>query len=252
MAEARGKKAYIRLDRALAEGGFGTRSEVKKLIARGAVKRDGEVLSDPAQRLLHSELEALTVLGQPLHWRAEYHLVLYKPGDCVTALHDKHWTTVYEYLPDELLRAGIRAVGRLDRDTTGLLFFTTDGELNHRLASPKYGVAKRYRFAYSGRPFDEADVAAVAKGLILPDHGLLRPGELIPLGNGVAELIIHEGIYHQVKRMVEVLGRELTELERLAFGPLELSDFELEAGEWIVLEEDEVAVLKEICGLGPK
>ncbi|MDO5738276.1 MAG: pseudouridine synthase [Eubacteriales bacterium] len=249
MAKQKQKKDYIRLDKLLAEAGFGTRSEVKKLIAEGLVRRSGQSLTNPAERIALEQTQALTVGGTPVFWQDHYHIILNKPADTVTALNDGRYTTVYEYLEPLYIERGLRAVGRLDLDTTGLLFFTTDGELNHRLASPKYEVAKRYYFTYSGGDMGTEEVAAFAKGINLKDEGLLRPAELELLGPSEAILTITQGVYHQVKRMVAAIGREVTSLERISFGPLELSDFELEPGEYLELTEDEVRELREICKL---
>ncbi|MDO5734225.1 MAG: pseudouridine synthase [Eubacteriales bacterium] len=244
MAKQKSKndKNYIRLDRLLAEAGFGTRSEVKKLLNKGVVRLEAKVLNNPGQRIRPEEVKAITVFNQDLDWQPELHYLLNKPAGVVTALRDGYYPVVYEYLPELELKRKAMAVGRLDLDTTGLLLFTTDGQLNHRLSSPKYKIPKRYHFTYKGPEFSAQDLAAVEDGLLLPGDLRLRPAELRPLETGVAELIISEGIYHQVKRMVEALGRKLETLSRLSLGPLEL-DPELDYGEGRSLRPEEISAL---------
>ena len=232
----------MRLDRWLVSLGVGSRSQVQKLIRSGAVQVDGQAARDPAQSFTGTE--PLALRGEPLDGRLTRHIMLHKPAGLLTAARDPRQPTVMDLLPPACATLGCMPVGRLDKDTTGLLLLTTDGELNHRLLSPGRHVDKTYRAAVDG-PLTREHVAAFAAGLRLSDFDA-QPATLEILSSAayesVALVTVHEGKFHQIKRMFEAVGRQVTALHRLTFGSLAL-DEALASGQWRELTETELAAL---------
>jgi len=241
----------MRLDRCLANSGYGSRSEVKNLIKGGRVSVRGQVVRDSGAPVDEQAWLAICVDGQPIRLLRQVHLMLNKPAGLVTAMDDPKHQTVAELIPPRFLKAGVFPVGRLDRDVTGLLLLTNDGTLCHRLASPRWQVLKVYEVMVSGREFTDDDVAGFAAGLVLPDGQHCRPAELRILGPLHARLTIHEGKYHQVKRMMLGTGRRVSELRRLSVGPIVL-DEKLAPGECRELTDVEAAMLYDLVSLKPE
>ena len=229
----------LRLDRWLVTLGVGSRSEVQKLVRKGGVKVDGAAVTDPGKQV-NERTAQLTVQGQPLDGRLTRHVMLHKPAGLLTAARDRKQPTVMDLLPEAYASIGCMPVGRLDKDTTGLLFLTTDGELNHRLLAPGRHVDKTYRAVVDGELTQE-HVDAFAAGLHLSDFDA-QPAKLEIIEANVGLVTVHEGKFHQVKRMFSAVGREVTALHRLTFGSLTL-DESLPEGEWRELTEDEIAGL---------
>ncbi len=240
-----------RLDRWLATLGAGSRSEVKQWIRGGQVAVDGRIVSDPALSF-DPEENQLSVRGKPLDGRIVRHVMMHKPAGVLTAARDPKQPTVMDLLPPEYRSMGCMPVGRLDKDTTGILVFTCDGELNHRLLSPGRHVDKRYRVIAEGR-MGQRETEMFARGISLSDFDA-RPAKLEILkttenpDTTLAEVTITEGKYHQVKRMFAAAGHEVLKLHRCSFGPLEL-DPELPEGAWRELTESELRRLRKAAGL---
>ena len=173
--------------------------------------------------------------------------MLHKPAGVLTATEDSRQRTVLDLLPPELRKRGLSPVGRLDKDTEGLLLLTDDGELAHRLLSPKYHVDKRY-FARVDGLLDQADVDAFAAGMTLGDGLMCLPAGLEPLAEGTCIVTLREGKFHQVKRMLAARGAPVLYLKRLSMGPLTL-DAELPIGGWRELTAEETASLRCVAGL---
>ena len=229
----------LRLDRWLVTLGVGSRSEVQKLVKKGAVWVNSAVVRDPACQV-DETAAALIVNGQPLDGRLNRHVMLHKPAGLLTAARDKKQPTVMDLLPEVYSAIGCMPVGRLDKDTTGLLLLTTDGELNHRLLSPGRHVDKTYLAQVDG-PLDESHVAAFAAGLHLSDFDA-QPALLEIVGPQTGRVTVHEGKFHQIKRMFSAVGREVTQLHRETFGSLRL-DPALPEGEWRELTDAELTAL---------
>ena len=239
----------IRLDRWLAALDLGSRSQVKELIRRGAVAVDGKTVKDPAESFEPGAC-ALAVSGRPVDGRTERHVMLHKPGGVLTAARDPKQPTVMDLLDGVYASLECMPVGRLDKDTTGILILTTDGELNHRLLAPGRHVDKVYEAEVTGR-LTEKDVAAFAEGLELSDFRA-EPASLEILEAGEASsrarVTVHEGKFHQVKRMFSAVGHEVTRLHRRSFGPLEL-DPDLPEGQARELTAEELRLLKQAAGM---
>ena len=236
----------MRLDKAVALSGL-SRSEARKAVAAGRVRVNGQVARDPGQP---AEPGEVTLDGAALEADPQLHLMLNKPAGVVTATEDRRLPTVLELLPAPLRRRGLGPVGRLDRDVTGLVLLTTDGQLAHRLISPRWKAEKLYRARCEGR-LGERDVAAFASGMPLSDF-TAKPAALRILsaedGESVAEVILTEGKFHQVKRMFAAAGHPLIALERRRIGCVSL-DGNLAPGEYRPLTAEELSGLRALCGL---
>jgi 16S rRNA pseudouridine516 synthase len=231
----------MRLDKYLAACGYGTRTEVKKLLKQGIVTVDGTVEKDAA-RQIDADAASVICADEPVRYRKFIYLMLHKPEGVVSATGDRWNDTVLDLLQGEFAERALFPVGRLDRDTTGLLLLTDDGALAHELLSPKKHVKKTY-LAKLDKPADAADIAAFAAGLPLEDF-TAKPAELMPLEGTLAKVVLTEGKFHQVKRMFEARGKQVLKLRRVSMGPLAL-DEALVPGQWRELTEEEVAALKE-------
>lgn len=235
----------MRLDRLLARMGLGTRSEVRALLRAGRVSVDGRGVTDAA--LPVDESKALVALdGKRLVYRDSVHLMMNKPAGVLTAASDARRLTVQELLPKEYTAIGCMPVGRLDLDTEGLLLFTTDGALAHRLLSPKRHVEKEY-IADVDAPLSGADIVAFAEGIPLGDFTAMPAGLAILPGGTRAKVTVCEGKFHQVKRMFEARGKRVTHLARVAFGGISL-DPALGPGEYRELTDEELARLISVSG----
>lgn len=234
----------MRLDKYLALCDLGSRSEVKKIIAAGGIEIDGE----PARRPETDVREDQTVTwdGEVLVYRPFVVIAMNKPAGYLTATRDRHARTVLDLLPPELLHRDLSPAGRLDRDTTGLLLLTDRGDLIHRLIAPRHEISKVY-LAELDRPADAADAEAFARGMDLGDFTSL-PASLEILPGREARVTVHEGKYHQVKRMFEARGKTVLSLHRERMGPIPLPP-ELSPGEWRFLTEEECRTLFDMCGI---
>ncbi len=235
-----------RLDKVLAGTGRWSRREVKLLVRQGLVRLNGAAAVS-AEEKCDPETAVITVNGETVVLRRFTYVLLHKPGGVLTATEDRRQETVMELLPQELRRVGLAPVGRLDKDTEGLLLLTNDGELTHRLLSPKYHVDKRY-FARVDGHLTAAHAETFAKGMTLGDGLKCLPARLEILPDSGCIVTVREGKFHQVKRMLASCGAPVVYLKRLSMGPLVLGD-ELGRGEHRMLREEEVAALYRTCGL---
>ncbi len=229
----------------LANLGYGSRKEVKQLLKAGAVKVDDLVVKDAKQQV-DTNIQTVTLNGEVIEYKEFIYLMMNKPQGVLSATEDNACETVIDLLEMEDQVYEPFPVGRLDKDTEGLLLITNDGQLAHRLLSPKKHVPKTY-FAVIDGEVTEADVGAFARGVILDDGYETKPGELIILKSGIRsdiKLTITEGKFHQVKRMFEAVGKRVVYLKRISMGPLPL-DETLELGEYRELTDEEVELLRD-------
>ena len=233
----------MRIDKMLANIGYGSRKDVKKLLKSGAVKVDGAIIKDAKQHV-DPENQFVTVYGEEVEYREFIYLMMNKPPGILSATEDDRQETVVDILQEEDQIFDPFPVGRLDKDTEGLLLLTNDGQLAHRLLSPKKHVPKTYFARISGEVTNE-DIEAFSKGVTLEDGYHTKPGHLVILSSGTIseiELTITEGKFHQVKRMFEAVGKKVTYLKRLTMANLVL-DETLELGEYRELTEEELEAL---------
>ena len=235
----------MRLDKLLASSGYGTRSEVRKIISRGMVTVDGAVIRDISHQVTGSE--DITINGGQASLTEYLYFILDKPDCVITAMEDSHQKCVGDMIPDSLRGKHLSPVGRLDYHTTGLLIITNDGELSHRLTSPKYRISKRYMVEYEGDALTSDIARELESGITLTDMD--RPVKLAPCtmeirDNNTCILTLTEGKTHEVRRIISHYGRTVKTLRRISVGPLELN--ETEPGMLRPMTSEEVQLLKGI------
>ncbi|GKU84824.1 pseudouridine synthase [Niallia sp. NCCP-28] len=234
----------MRIDKMLANLGYGSRKEVKMLLKSKAVKVNNEIIKD-AKEQVDPKRDVVTLYGDIVEYKEFIYLMMNKPPGVISATEDTREETVIDILQIEDAVFNPFPVGRLDKDTEGLLIITNDGKLSHRLLSPKKHVPKTYFAVISGKVTEE-DIEAFRNGVILDDGYETKPGELKILKAGETsdiELTISEGKFHQVKRMFESVGKKVLYLKRISMGPLAL-DETLELGEYRELTEEEILLLQ--------
>lgn len=236
-----------RLDKILANLGFGSRKEVKSLVKNGRVEVDGEIVKDSSMSI-DPEKSIVKVNGEELLYRKYIYLMMNKPDGVISATFDNRDETVIDLLDIDYQVFKPFPVGRLDKDTVGLLLITNDGELNHKLISPKWHVDKVY-YAEIDKEVNEGDIEAFKKGIILDDDYKCLPAklEIVDANEDGSKvyITIQEGKFHQVKRMFQARGKEVVYLKRVKFGNLSL-DTELIEGEYRELTAEELETLKDI------
>ena len=234
-----------RIDKILSNLGYGSRSELKKLCKNGLVKVNGKVINNPGVQV-DVENDEILFDGEKVVYKEFIYLMLNKPDGYISATFDKRDPIVLDLIDKEALIFEPFPVGRLDKDTEGLLVLTNDGQLAHRVLSPKKHVPKTYYAKVEGVVTEE-DVKAFAEGVTLDDGYETMPAELEILKSddiSEIELTIHEGKFHQVKRMFESVGKKVVYLKRLSMGKLKL-DEGLALGEYRELTEEEVKMIEE-------
>lgn len=233
-----------RLDKVISNLGYGSRKEVKAMARKGLIQVDGETIKDSSM-LVDPEEANIVVNGEEIFYREYIYLLMNKPDGVISATYDSREETVIDLLEVEHQVFEPFPVGRLDKDTVGLLLLTNDGELNHRLISPKYHVDKVYH-AKIDKKVTEDDVIKFKKGITIDDgytckEALLKILSASDEGSEI-ELTIQEGKFHQVKRMFEAVGKKVTYLKRISFGGITL-DEDLEEGEYRELTQEELDLL---------
>ena len=235
----------MRLDKFLVENGLGSRSQVKELLKKGLVLVNGRAEKSPKTQINETANE-IVVSGQKLTYEKFVYYLLNKPKGYISATEDERHKTVLDLLDETARQKEVFPVGRLDIDTHGLLLLTNNGKLAHAMLSPKKHVEKIYRAQVVGL-MNQSDVERFARGIELKDF-TCQPAKLKILEvdeekeTSLVEISLSEGKFHQVKRMVVACGKEVTDLQRLTMGPLQL-DPELALGEWRRLTEEELKSL---------
>lgn len=225
----------MRIDKFLANMNVGSRKEVHQLIKQGIVTVNGDVVETPKQQV--KESDEVTVGDKQVNYQKYHYFLMNKPKGVLSATEDRNQRTVISLLNPQDRYQGITPVGRLDKDTIGLLLLTNDGQLNHELLAPNKHVDKVYRAEIAGVA-DETTVRKFAAGMVLGDGTKLKPAELKILeqdsihDSSKIEIKIHEGKYHQIKRMFGAVGMKVIELERISMGKLKLPA-NLQRGEYI-------------------
>ena len=238
----------MRLDKLLSMNGV-SRSQAIVIVRSGAVTVNGEPVLNSAT-IIDTEGADIRLNGKKLRTDEQLHVMIHKPSGYLTATEDKKDPVVADLLPELFRKRGVGPVGRLDKDVTGLVFMTTDGQLAHRLISPKWEQDKLYRATVEGR-IEESAVQRFAAGIPLKDF-TCRPAKMTILEAGdetsLCEVVVQEGKYHQVKRMFGAVGHPVVKLERLMVAGIYL-DKNLAPGEWRELTEEEVNHLYRTAGM---
>lgn len=234
-----------RLDKIISNLGYGSRKEIKAIARKGLIEVDGVIVKDSSMNV-DPEKSVIKINGEEIFYREYIYLMMNKPDGVISATHDNRDETVIDLLEIDHQAFDPFPVGRLDKDTVGLLLLTNDGELNHRLISPKWKVDKVY-YAKIDKKVTEKDIEAFKKGITLDDGYVCKEAKLEILNasdeGSEINLTIQEGKFHQVKRMFEAVDKKVVYLKRIEFGGLSL-DEDLEEGEYRELTEEELAQLK--------
>jgi len=212
----------IRLDKFLSDTGTASRREAKDMLKAGRVKVDGTVVRTGDTKIC-PDTAVVTVDGSEVRFAKNHYYMLHKPLGVITATEDKEQKTVLDILPPELKKLNLFPVGRLDKDTSGLLILTDDGDYTHRVISPKKQVPKVY-LAEVDAPLEAEDIRRFRDGITLADGTVCLPGELEILEAQKCRVIIHEGKYHQVRRMLAACGKRVVKLHRESIGALVLDE----------------------------
>lgn len=229
------------LEKMLQSQGFGSRKHCQQLIKNGAVSIQGELIDNPKHKLNLQDL-TFSVYGHEYRYREKVYLALNKPQDYECSHQATHHFSVFDLFDDILLNRGIQCVGRLDQDTTGLLLLTDDGQFLQALTHPKKHVAKVYQMTTTD-PVTDEQIQQLAQGVELRNEkGTFTATDIIRLDENRLQMTIHQGVYHQVKRMLAAVGNKVEQLHRAQIGALALN--ELAIGEWTYLDAEQVAQAK--------
>ncbi|WP_170236754.1 pseudouridine synthase [Streptococcus hyovaginalis] len=233
----------MRMDELLKKQGFGSRNQIKKLLKSHQVKIDGKLVTG-ANTIVDAQVQKIEVAGQRVRDSSLVYYLLHKPAGIVTARKDGQHQTVLDLLAKEVSKDGLYPVGRLDRDTEGLVLITNNGPLGFKLLHPSHHISKTYLVEVNGYLAEDA-VDFFDQGVRFLDGNICKPAQLDILNaeetKSRARLVITEGKFHQVKKMFLAYGLKVTYLKRIAFGPLKLGD--LERGRYRPLAKDEIAIL---------
>lgn len=227
-----------RLDKIISEAGVCSRRDCERFARRGLITVDGLIVKNSAEKV--SDTAIIELDGELVVRHREVVCIMNKPSGFVTSTDDDRNPTVMELLPDEMLKQKVVPAGRLDKDTEGLLVFTNNGDLLHRLISPKYKVPKVYYVEHEG-DVTKNEIDRAEKGIELKDGTVCRSAVIERLGEGKSTICIREGLYHQVKRMYAALGLHVNYLRRIQIGNLPLGD--LKPSEVRELSEEEISLL---------
>ena len=245
----------MRLDRLLANSGLGTRSRVRDMISRGGVSVNGIAVRDASLQV--TENDSITYDGREINCQTKLYYLFDKPDGVLTAMEDKRLPCVADFIPPELRSKKLSPVGRLDYHTSGLLIITNDGELSHRLQSPRYEVPKIYLASYRGLEWTADETAAVASGFTIRDKGYseqIAPAELKlteASGDGLSRafLTLHEGKTHEVRRIFAHFNKEVITLRRIGLAGIRISDDVDSCGTFRPLTDNELKSLFEASGM---
>lgn len=229
------------LEKMLQSQGFGSRKHCQQLIKNGAIAIQGEVITNAKHKLDLNNL-SFSVYGESFDYREKVYIALNKPQDYECSHQATHHFSVFDIFDDVLMNRGLQCVGRLDQDTSGLLLLTDDGQFLQALTHPKKHVAKVYQM-HTADPVTEQQIQQLQQGVELRNEsGVFAATDVIQLAENELQLTIHQGVYHQVKRMLAAVGNKVERLHRQQIGALVLP--ELEKGKWIYLDEQQVELAK--------
>lgn len=232
----------MRIDKLLSELGLCTRREAAKIAKSGGILVDGNVVRDPSKHI-DPERQSIILQGREVVYQKYTYVMLNKPEGYVSATDDKSLPYVTELLPEELRRRELFPVGRLDRDTVGLMILTNNGQLAHSLLSPKHHVEKEYFFT-AAEPLDKSAEENFKNGVTLADgYECKSAGLVLSEDRRSGKITLTEGKYHQIKRMIAAQDNRVTSLERISFGGI-LLDRTLERGQWRYLSDEEIELLE--------
>ena len=234
------------LEKMLQSQGFGSRKHCQQLIKNGAVTIMGETQTNPkfAIKIAPETVLQFSVYGQNYQYREKVYIALHKPQGYECSHQATHHFSVFDLFDDVLLNRGLQCVGRLDQDTTGLLLLTDDGQFLQALTHPKKHVAKVYAM-HTADPINATQIKQLEQGVALRNEsGTFAATEVQQLAEHELQMTIHQGVYHQVKRMLAAVGNKVEQLHRQQVGALNLTDLALDVGEWMYLSPEQVELAK--------
>ena len=234
------------LEKMLQSQGFGSRKHCQQLIKNGAVTIMGETQTNPkfAIKIAPETVLQFSVYGQNYQYREKVYIALHKPQGYECSHQATHHFSVFDLFDDVLLNRGLQCVGRLDQDTTGLLLLTDDGQFLQALTHPKKHVAKVYAM-HTADPINATQIKQLEQGVALRNEsGTFAATEVQQLAEHELQMTIHQGVYHQVKRMLAAVGNKVEQLHRQQVGALNLNDLALDVGEWMYLSPEQVELAK--------
>lgn len=235
------KDQIMFLEKMLQSQGFGSRKHCQQLIKNGAVSVEGEKIDQPKHKLDLNNL-SFSVYDQHFEYREKVYIALNKPQGYECSHQATHHFSVFDFFNDVLMNRGLQCVGRLDQDTSGLLLLTDDGQFLQALTHPKKHVAKVYQM-HTVDPVTEQQILQLQQGVELHNEsGIFAATNVIQLAENELQMTIHQGVYHQVKRMLAAVGNKVERLQRQQIGALTLP--ELEQGKWIYLNAEQVELAK--------
>lgn len=239
----------MRLDRALSNSGYGTRSDVRTLIKKRKVTVNGEVVTDPSMHI--SDTDSIGIEGEDRRLKDKLYFIFDKPDEVLTAMEDKRYKNVGDFIPPEIRNLKLSPVGRLDYHTTGLLIITNDGDLSHRITSPKYEIPKVYRVTYEGKTLTEEEIREAEEGVTLTDMDKpvkLRPCKIDKVSEDTVNITLYEGKTHEVRRLISHFGRQVISLRRISIADIRLPEDSV-PGTLYEMTEEQIEGLKKITGL---
>ena len=234
------------LEKMLQSQGFGSRKHCQQLIKNGAVTIMGETQTNPkfTIKIAPETVLQFSVYGQNYQYREKVYIALHKPQGYECSHQATHHFSVFDLFDDVLLNRGLQCVGRLDQDTTGLLLLTDDGQFLQALTHPKKHVAKVYAM-HTADPINSTQIQQLEQGVALRNEsGTFAATEVQQLAEHELQMTIHQGVYHQVKRMLAAVGNKVEQLHRQQVGALNLTDLALDVGEWMYLSPEQVELAK--------
>jgi len=239
----------MRLDRALSNSGYGTRNDVRTLIKKRKVTVNGEVVTDPSMHI--SDNDTIEIEGADTSIKSKLYYIFDKPDEVLTAMEDKRLPNVGDFIPPEIKNLKLSPVGRLDYHTTGLLIITNDGDLSHRITSPKYEIPKVYTVTYEGKTLTEDEIKEAEEGVTLTDMDKpvkLRPCKMEVVSEDTVNITLYEGKTHEVRRLISHFGRQVVTLRRIKIADIELPEDSV-PGTLYEMTEEQISELKKLTGL---
>lgn len=231
----------IRIDKLISNMGYGSRNDIKKDAKKGMVLVNDKIEKNSA-KIIDTDIDTVQYNNVIIEYKEYIYLVMNKPQDVISATEDSYHETVMDLIDEEYLIFNPAPIGRLDIDTEGLLILSNDGKFNHEITSPKRNIPKTYYVELESK-IESNYESIFKKGIkLMPEDIITKPAELNILGDNICELTIYEGKFHQVKRMFEKVGNEVTYLKRIQMGDFKLPE-ELELGEYRELTEEEMKIL---------
>ncbi|MBQ7308275.1 MAG: rRNA pseudouridine synthase [Clostridia bacterium] len=228
----------MRIDKFFSDLALFSRSQINKVIASNRIKVNGNIVKK-SNFNVNENIDIVELDGEIIEYKKFIYCLFYKPSGYVTAVEDKRENTIYELLPDYFIRKNVMPIGRLDKDTTGLLLLTNDGELCHKLTSPKHNVEKEYTFTLA-ESINKKDIQLLQEGkIVLKDGTTLKPCKILMKNEVQGNIIITEGKYHQIKRMFGAVGNKIIQLKRIREGKLLLPN-DLKESEYILINKEDI------------